>query len=63
MNETKIAALREEIDATHFANVLYWREGRQHSPEAVAEYERRQRRLREIKAAQLALACEGDNCA
>jgi hypothetical protein len=63
MSETKIALLREEMNAIHFANVLYWRHSREHSREATAEYDQRQRRLREIAAARRALVCEGDNCA
>ena len=62
MTETKIALLREEIDAIHFANVLYWRHSTEHSREAIAEYEWRQRRLREIEAARRALVGEGNNC-
>jgi hypothetical protein len=43
-----------EIDSIHQANVLYWRQGPEHSREAAAEYERRKERLEEIRAVQLA---------
>lgn len=62
MNEIKIATLREEIDF-QFANVLHWRQGTGQTCGAGEKYQRRQRRLREIRAAQRALDCEGDNCA
>jgi hypothetical protein len=55
MIETKITTSRiEEIDSLHFANILYWREGNEHSREARAEYQRRNDRLQEIRAAQRA---------
>jgi hypothetical protein len=44
----------DEIALLHHANVLYWREGEMQSREAKAEYQRRQDRLREIRALQLA---------
>jgi hypothetical protein len=44
----------DEIAFLHHANVLYWREGAMQSREAKAEYQRRQDRLREIRALQLA---------
>jgi hypothetical protein len=44
----------DEIASLHHANVLYWREGAMQSREARAEYQRRQDRLREIRALQLA---------
>ena len=40
----------DEIAFLHHANVLYWREGAMQSREAKAEYQRRQDRLREIRA-------------
>jgi hypothetical protein len=52
----------KEMDSLHFANVLYWREGPEHSREATVKYRDRQHRLREITAAQRALVCEGHNC-
>jgi hypothetical protein len=59
ITKARLAVLREEIDSIHFTNVMYWREGTEHSVEARAEHKGRQRRLREIGAAQRALACEG----
>ena len=53
MDEIRVK-VREEIDSIHFANVLYWREGMTHSQAATVEYQHRQIRLREIRAAQLA---------
>ena len=43
----------DEIASLQYANVLYWREGEMQSREAKAEYQRRQDRLREIRALQL----------
>jgi hypothetical protein len=55
MIEVKITNPRvKEIDSLHFANVLYWREGPEHSREANLEHQRRKDRLKEIRAAQLA---------
>jgi hypothetical protein len=34
MNGTKMAALREELDAIYFADVRYWRQGTKASCEA-----------------------------
>jgi hypothetical protein len=44
----------DEIASLQYANVLYWREAERQSREAKAEYQRRQDRLREIRALQLA---------
>jgi sigma-B regulation protein RsbU (phosphoserine phosphatase) len=44
----------KEIDSLHFANVLYCREGTEHSRGAAIQYQRRKDRLREIMAVQLA---------
>jgi hypothetical protein len=44
----RLASLREEIEAIHFANKLYW-DQEHHSQVATAEYERRQERLEEIR--------------
>jgi len=49
MKEDKITALRKELDSIHLANVLYWREGTEHSVEANVEYLRRHDRLPKIK--------------
>jgi hypothetical protein len=43
----------DEIDSLHFANVLYWRQGTKQSREAKAQYQRRQDRLRDIRALRL----------
>jgi hypothetical protein len=49
MNESpKLAALRDEIEAIHFANRLYWNQ-KKPSRAAIAEYERRQERLEQIR--------------
>jgi len=48
-NTKRLAALTEEINAIHFADKLYWRQGDLHSKDAMAEYERRQNRLAEIR--------------
>jgi hypothetical protein len=45
---SKLAALREEVEAIHFANKLYWAQER-HSQAATAEYELRQERLEQIR--------------
>ena len=51
MNESDNATPRiNEIDSIHHANVLYWRQGPEHSREDTAEYERRKERLEEIRA-------------
>jgi hypothetical protein len=55
MIDGKLTNLKaDEIAFLHHANVLYWREGAMQSREAKAEYQRRQERLREIRALQLA---------
>ena len=55
MSETKLMSPKaDEIASLQYANVLYWREGEKQSREAKAEYQRRQNRLREIRAIQLA---------
>ena len=41
--DAKLASLRKEVEAIHFANELYWAQ-KEHSQVAVAEYERRQER-------------------
>jgi hypothetical protein len=53
MDEARVK-VREEMDSIHFAHALYWREGMTHSQAATVEYQQRQTRLREIRAAQLA---------
>jgi hypothetical protein len=58
---SKLASLREEVEAIHFANTLYWAQ-KEHTHAAVAEYERRQERLDQIRnklrnARELALSC------
>jgi|ERR1700722_5209439 len=45
----KIAALTVEMDAIHFANSLYWKQGYSQTVAARAEYQRRQDRLEEIR--------------
>jgi hypothetical protein len=44
----RIVVLHEEIDSIHFANKLYWAK-EEHSHGAIAEYERRQDRLEEVR--------------
>jgi hypothetical protein len=46
--KARIVVLQEEIDSIHFANKLYWAK-EEHSHTAIAEYERRQDRLEEIR--------------
>jgi len=48
MSETKIAALREEIESIRFADLLHSKRGKDCSLEANAEYKRRRERLQEI---------------
>jgi hypothetical protein len=45
----KMAALSVEMDAIHFANSLYWKQGHSQTVAARAEYQRRQDRLEEIR--------------
>jgi hypothetical protein len=46
--QAKLAVLREEMEAIHFANKLYW--GRpEHSREADMEHQLRQERLEQIR--------------
>jgi hypothetical protein len=45
----RIAALREEMDAIHHANSLYWKKGQSQTAEERAEYHLRQERLEEIR--------------
>jgi hypothetical protein len=49
-----IMTVLEEIDRIRSADVLYWRRGQEQSRDARAEYHRRQDRLGEIRAGQLA---------
>ena len=44
----QLAALREELETIHFANRQYWNQ-QEHSHAAIAEYERRQERLEQIR--------------
>ena len=45
----KIAALKEEMEAIHSANSLYWRRGEEAAVEARAAYQRRLERLEAIR--------------
>ena len=45
----RIAVLSKEIDGIHFVNVFYWARGETATLEARAAYERRHRRLDEIR--------------
>ena len=38
------------MDTIHYANLVYWRDGKEHSGDAQAEHQRRQSRLVEIQA-------------
>jgi hypothetical protein len=49
MNETKIAALKQEMNIIYSADFQYWRQGTQSNREARAEYQHRQDRLQEIR--------------
>jgi hypothetical protein len=46
---SKVAALREEMNAIHFANAQYWERGDAATLEERAEHERRKDRLEEIR--------------
>ena len=54
MSETTVLTVLEEIDRIREADVEYWKRGQQPNREARAEYGRRQDRLEEIRAGQLA---------
>ena len=58
MCETTTPSVREEINCIHSANVQYWKQGGEPDREARAEHHRRQHRLDELRADQI--ACEGD---
>jgi uncharacterized protein (DUF1499 family) len=45
---SRLVALREEVDAIHHANRLYWAQ-KKPSRTAMAEYEWRQKRLEQIR--------------
>lgn len=45
----QLVALREEIDAIHFANSLFWRHKEARTRAALAEYQSRQERLAHIR--------------
>jgi hypothetical protein len=45
----RVAILSEEMDGIHFTNALYWERGEAATLKARAAYERRQRRLEEIR--------------
>ena len=47
--QAHIAALREEMDAIHALNCVYWKQGDAVSTEASFEYRRRIDRLEEIR--------------
>jgi hypothetical protein len=49
MTNPKITALREELKSIHFANVLFWGQGPEHTGASRAEYQHRQDRLQEIR--------------
>ena len=45
----RIAALNEEMDAIHYANSLYWKQGKSQTLAAKAEYQFRNERLEQIR--------------
>jgi len=45
----RLATLREEIDAIHWANSLFWRHREAHTRAAIAAYQSRQERLDQIR--------------
>jgi hypothetical protein len=47
--KNRLAVLSEEMDGIHFVNLLYWEDGADATRKARAGYERRQRRLEEIR--------------
>jgi hypothetical protein len=53
MKPPKIASINEAVcamDTIHRANIVYWRENREHSRDAKAEHQRRQDQLEEVRA-------------
>ena len=48
--KARIAALNEEMDAIHRANILYWKLGKSQTPAAKCDYEVRNERLEKIRA-------------
>jgi hypothetical protein len=48
--EIKIALLNEEMDAIHYANDLFWKQGTSQSKTAKSEYQFRNERLDKIRA-------------
>jgi hypothetical protein len=49
--KARIASLSKEMDEIHHANRLYWKQGESQSLAAKAEYESRNERLEQIRAA------------
>jgi hypothetical protein len=47
--KARIAALNEEMDAIHYANSLYWKQGKSQTLAAKAEYLFRNERLEQIR--------------
>jgi len=45
----RIGILNEEMDAIHFANSLYWKQGHSQNLAAKAQYEFRKERLEKIR--------------
>lgn len=45
-----IAILKEEIQSIRFADYIYWKSEDSHSAVAMAEYERRRRRMEQIQS-------------
>jgi len=45
----RIAVLKEEMDAIHQANSVYWKQGQSQTVEERAQYRLRQKRLEEIR--------------
>jgi hypothetical protein len=48
LRQGKLAALREELEAIHVANKLYWN-CKEHSHEAGMEHQMRQERLEQLR--------------
>jgi hypothetical protein len=48
LNRAQLAAVLEEMEAIHLANMWYW-ERKEHDRQEEMEYERRQERLEQIR--------------
>jgi len=56
----RIAILSEEMDALHYENALYWKQGSHHTTAATAQYQFRQDRLEKVRAELADLRADSD---